>query len=244
MNKFSSLWCKLQAVLWQGRLTALLLLATLLLVVLRTDQVNAAYLAQAKARIGYDPLSPQEITLASQLVMADQQIQGHYGSGQQAELLLVERHEEAKTVYTTGAWARRADVFIYNYDTNLLSHTVVNLATSTVDSNQMMQTVQLPFTENETTRALQIALNDPAVNRLVQAQHLQATGEPLTGAQALIPAVFVFSADPLTNPQGAVAACGLHRCGKLLLRTPDNAFLALSVLVDLSTGLIVQASAK
>jgi Cu2+-containing amine oxidase len=223
---------------------AVMLTAALLWLVFRPEQATAAYaILQLGQPVGFDPLSAKEMSLAQQIALSDAKIASEYGNNNRIELLLIERHEESKDVYAAGVWPRRADVFIYNYTTDTLIQAIVNLGANAVDSVTSVQSVQLPLTANETATALKIAFNDPNVNSVIRTYYQQATGQELANTADLIPFAFAFRASSLDPaPQGAIAACGLHRCGDLNLRTGSDKVLGLSVIVDLSAGQVVQVS--
>src|SRR5262245_23319122 len=85
-------------------------------------------------RTGYDPLSDSEQSQARTLAFQHPDVVRALEGVGRSELLLIERHAETKTVMQSGNWPRRADVFVYLYDSDTLLHTVVNLTTRAIDS--------------------------------------------------------------------------------------------------------------
>ncbi len=197
--------------------------------------------------VGYDPLTGAEQELALQVAA------GNVGaaaartstpeaagepviSAPGAEVLLVERHQEAKEAMSQGNWPRRADVYVYRYADDTLVHSLYNYESGQLDLVEETKGTQLPLTQAERELAVEIALRDPALRGLLDAEYTRITGQPLGGAEQLDVRVFVYiagSAPDLETP--AAAACGLNRCGQLLILTPDNATLEYLPIINLST---------
>lgn len=155
------------------------------------------------------------------------------------ELLLVERHQEEKSVYAQAKWPRRADVYIYRYTDNSLLHEVYDLDKNQIDSSEAVKGVQLPLTPAEVQRALAIAFADPSVRPQLNAQYAQIAHQPLTSPDQLKVKAMVFHASAMGNTNlGAAATCGQTRCAQLLMAAGDNIVLQLIPIVDLSAGAV------
>jgi hypothetical protein len=199
--------------------------------------------AQAR-RTGYDPLSQTEQDLARTLAFQNPALSVQLDQAQQTELLLIERHQEAKSATRQGDWPRRADVYIYNYNTDTLIRTIVNLETGVVDSLETSQHVQLPLTERETAQAIQIALADPKANAAIQTQYQAIAGRALTdpAGQLRIQAM-IFRAEARPDQKlGDAADCGLRRCAQLIMATQDDFLINLLPVVDLSGRKLLSAN--
>ncbi len=197
-------------------------------------------------RRGFDPLATQEQAKAETIALQWlTQNRGRVAANpavpadQQLELLIAERHEETKAVYASGAWARRADVQVYDYARNVLTLLVVNLDTGAVDSSETATGVQPPLSLNESSRALGIVLDDPQAGPAIRGQYQQLATRSLTDAAQLQTAALVFYPDPTANAIVRAAQCGSHRCAQLLLATEDGHSLPATPIVDLSTGRFV-----
>ncbi len=187
-------------------------------------------------RTGYDPLSLTEQDRARQIALADASVSAQLAAAARDELLLVERHEETKAVYTQGSWPRRADVLFYLYDTDTLLSAVVNLTAGQLDQAQSAQQVQPPLTPAETNLARELALADPAAGAALREEYRRATGEDLENADQLRTYARVFWASAMPDVAlGQAASCGLHRCGQLLFSAGPNHRLSTLPIVNLST---------
>ena len=195
-------------------------------------------------RTGTDPLSQTEILQAQQTANQDAGLSAQLNAAQRTEVLLVERHQETKSVRKQGNWPRRADMYVYNYDTNTLTYSIINLDTGAVDVVETAQNVQLPPNQAETERAIQLALADPQVNAILQTQYQATSGTPLTNPQNQLDIhVLTFKAQSGPDqPQGAVANCGLHRCAQLLITTQNGYFINLLPVVDLSNNQVINVT--
>jgi hypothetical protein len=197
---------------------------------------------QDKPRTGYDSLSPDEQGQARDLAGQNNMFSIAVNDDSRSELLLIERHQETKEVMRSGNWQRRADVYTYLYDSDTLLHAVVNLSTGQVDSVETMQNVQLPLTQKETDRAVQLLLADASIMANVASQYQTITGTPLTQPETQLKfSTLIYLADSMPNANPGAAACGLHRCAQFLIATQDDVAINLLPIVDLSLEAIVSA---
>jgi Cu2+-containing amine oxidase len=183
---------------------------------------------------GTDPLSADELTAASDLAQGSNPGEAA-GLGDDDVVLLVERHEEAKADEDNGL--RRADVYVYSYDDNVLTWTVVDTATGEVDQSQVVPDTQLPLIQDEENRALEIALADPEFAQLLATRYRQATGRDLVDPATdldIQPIVFRSDANPRAAAAGA-QACGEHRCAQLMIQSTDDFLVNLLPVIDLSS---------
>ena len=193
-------------------------------------------------RRGYDPLAPEEQERAQTLAVQRAEFANALNAESRSELLLIERHVESKTDMRSGNWPRRADVYTYLYDSNTLLHAVVNLSSGRVDSVETAQNVQLPLTQNETDRAIQLLLADASVMAHIAAQYQTITGAALTQPEAQLKLnTLIYRADAMPNANPGAAACGLHRCAQFLIATQNDVVINLLPIVDLSLGAVVSA---
>lgn len=199
-------------------------------------------------RTGYDPLSLAEQELALQQFARQAPLMARELRGaQHTEVLLVERHQEPKAVVTSQkSWPRRADVYMYLYDRDILLHALVNLESRKVEKVERTQDVQLPLTENERIAAQEKVLNNPGIQRAIEAQYQRITGNRLKDAKnpgkELQMRALIFRADAMPGrAQGEGANCGRQRCAQLLISTEDNVLIDLLPVVNLSRGKVVSA---
>lgn len=215
---------------------AALIVPAALLLPGQSDQTGSA---QA-ARTGYDPLSEAEASRAEAIALADDQVQAALAGSARTVVLVVERHQEDKSVYAAGAWPRRADALVYDYAQDQLVHAVVSLDSGQVDEVIAAVRVQPPLTPAEGRQALDIALADPATDGRIRAAWAEATGGAPFDGDALEPHPWVFRFDSV--PDGTFPGteeCGLHRCAQLMLATQDGLLLDVLPIVDLSAEQVV-----
>jgi hypothetical protein len=196
------------------------------------------------ARTGYDPLSLTEEEWAHKASLQDPAVSALLENAQRVELLLVERHREPKARSRSDLSPRRADVYVYIYDTDILLHAIINVESGLVDSVETAQNTQLPLTKNEAALATQIALADPKVNAAVQSEYRTITGEALNDpARQLTIRPLIFRADARPDQKlDKAAACGLRRCAQLLMTTHNDFLINLLPIVDLSGRELVNAN--
>ena len=186
---------------------------------------------------GVDPLSVEEEAIA--LGQARGSNPGEtIGLGDDDVVLLVERHEEPKGDGADGA--RRADVYVYSYDDDRLTLTVVDLATDEVVRSTVLADTQLPLVAEEVDRAEELALADADLRRDLASAYRQATGRELTDpATQLEIQALIFRADGNPGVRDEAAGCGRHRCAQFMIQTPDDLLVNLFPVVDLSAGRVV-----
>lgn len=183
-----------------------------------------------------DPLSPNEQLQASTLVEATlpalkSNSSSHY------ELLLIERDrsEDKKS------GARRANAFVYDYQSDETIIYRIDAETNKILSSVRRKNIQLPLTETEIARTVQIIFSDKETFALIANEYQRITGKVLSSPKDLEAKAFVFSADTLPeqlNP--ASQQCGVHRCAQILLYTHDAVVFEVSPIVNLSANLITQ----
>ncbi len=187
---------------------------------------------------GTDPLSAEELELAEGLAEGSSPTESD-GLGSDDVVLLVERHQEAKAAEEAGL--RRADVYVYSYDDDVLIHTLVDLADGEVVRTEELTDEQLPMVDEERERLDEIVAADAEYQQLLATEYRQAAGGDLTDpATQLIVQPIIFRADSNPEAAGSAAAqCGEHRCVQLLLQTADHVVVDLLPIVDLSAGEVV-----
>ncbi len=198
--------------------------------------------ADTSIRTGYDPLSPEEQTRALDLARKEPAVAALLQSGHRAEVLFVERHNEDKAVTESGTWPRRADVYIYDYRQDALTHVIVNLQAGATDSVQTVRGVQLPPVAAEATSAVELVLADARIGGELRRRYQELTGVALTRADQLQVSGGVFrAASQPDRVRGPAAACGANRCVEVLLATPDGEFLGMQI-INLSSGQLIELS--
>ncbi|MEB8431345.1 hypothetical protein OO007_03835 [Cocleimonas sp. KMM 6892] len=187
-----------------------------------------------------DPLTVDEISRVGNLVTPQTlaaKSEGGVTVNDNQELLLIERNEEKGAPKDQ----RRADVYIYNYSTDELEQSLVDLNTSEIISTVTKQGVQLPLTVNELKRAKEIVFEDEDERQILEHEYNRITSRTLNDTSELNIKAFTFTADSLPNRVNeASKQCGIHRCAQLMLYTDENIVFEISPIVNLSAGVVTQ----
>lgn len=221
-----------------------LLILQLEAVPIRSSSLLAGVAAPWRVPTGYDPLTAEEMAALVTAAQAETAMAAQSATPaamRPPELLLVERHEASKAEYAKGSWPRQGDVYLYDYATDTLLHTTVDVQSGAVITVERVQDVQLPLTANEESRALALIAADPLLWATLAARYQIVTGQALTHLTQLQVKVSVFHADVMPDRVNAAAQhCGRHRCAQVLLFTVDKTLLDMTPIVDLSQGRVVQ----
>lgn len=212
---------------------------------IRSSSLLAGVGAPWRAPTGYDPLTAEEMAALVTVAQAETAMAAQSAPPAAVmhppELLLVERHEASKSAYAKGNWPRQGDVYLYDYATDTLIHTTVDVQSGAVITVERVQDVQLPLTANEESRTLALIAADPLLWATLAARYQIVTGQALTHLEQLQVKVSVFHADVMPDRVNAAAQhCGRHRCAQVLLFTVDKTLLDMTPIVDLSQGQVVQ----
>lgn len=190
-----------------------------------------------------DPLNKQELAKVATLVGSttsstnSDSIRSLGTRNTNQEVLLIERHEQKGAPKSQ----RYADMFIYDYATDELIESLVDLNSSHVISTQRKQYIQLPLTENELKRTKQIVFADEDERQVLENEYLRITSKQLTDISELNIKAFVFTADSMPNRiNEASKLCGLHRCAQLMLYTQENIVFEITPIVNLSRNIVTQ----
>lgn len=189
-----------------------------------------------------DPLSLNEQAKASALVESvlpslktkaetkPNQLSSH-------ELLLIERDRSEDKQ----SGARRANVFVYDYQTDETIIYRIDAATNKILSSVRRKNMQLPLTESEIERTVNLIFSDKESLALIANEYQRITHRTLNSPKDLQAKAFVFTADTLPEQlNSASQQCGLHRCAQILLYTHDSVVFEISPIVNLSAKLITQ----
>jgi hypothetical protein len=135
--------------------------------------------------------------------------------------------------------ARRADVYLYDYATDQGAHAVVNVAGNKVESLVSKRGLQPAPSPAETSRAVQVLLDDKKLGPELRAMYKGATGQELRSPTDVWSQALIFKARTATGVAGVEKAsqCGAHRCFQLFVRVPGGKW------VD-TTRLVIDMSAR
>ncbi len=155
------------------------------------------------------------------------------------EVLLVERHPVKKGQENNVA--RLADIYTYDYGSNVLHQAIVNLETNTVLSLTQDTEIQLPLTENEIQKAVDILKADEELFKFILQEYKRITGQEYTNADQIEIKAFAFWGDSLPGVSNTESLkCGVYRCAQLLIYTPEQVAFEVSPVVNLSTKKVTQ----
>ena len=155
------------------------------------------------------------------------------------EVLAVERQRLAKDALPE-TFRRRAEVTLYDYDSDRRSVATVDLESGQVESVFVVRRGQPPFTDAEVARAFELVLADPESAARLRANFARVASRPLLDPGELEVTGFVYHAESMPDRNRAeTALCGRHRCAQLLVRTADDVALELPI-VDLSRERVLE----
>ena len=215
-----------------------------------------ALLACTASAASMDPVSGDEVSRAKSLAMSSVTtataarttvartavVQADAAETTQSptvEFLRVQAHRFGKSELSANK--RWADSTAYDYSTDELITTVIDLDNNQVVSTKRTKNMQPPMAENEIKRALEIVFEDDEERSILNAEFTRITGETLSSIDQLQYKAFTFFADSMpTVVNSASSSCGAQRCAQLLLYTHDNIVFEVSPIVNLSVGLVTQ----
>ena len=155
------------------------------------------------------------------------------------EFLRVQPHRFSKSEMRENK--RWVDSTAYDYTTNELITTVVDLDSNQVQSTKRTRNMQPPMAQNEIKRAIEIVFQDDEERSILNTEFTRITGGTLTSIDQLQYKAFTFFADSMpTVVNNASTSCGAQRCAQLMLYTHDNIVFEVSPIVNLSAGLVTQ----
>ena len=155
------------------------------------------------------------------------------------EFLRVQPHRFGKSELSENK--RWADSTAYDYSTDELITTVVDLDNNQVISSRRNSKMQPPMAESEINRAIGIVFQDDEERSILNGEFTRITGQTLTSIDQLQYKAFTFFADSMpTVVNDASTACGVQRCAQLMLYTHDNIVFEVSPIVNLSAGIVTQ----
>jgi Cu2+-containing amine oxidase len=182
----------------------------------------------------------EEVTNESSILRQDASASGNNTALNSIELLLVERRFSEKGVQSPNT-VRMADVYSYNYNTDTLNYTIINIDSGQVLQSEEKQGVQLPLTENEISRSINIASENQLLHTSLEKEYLNITGQALQSFDQLIVKAFIFLAKSMPGQVNAeTKLCGLHRCARLVMHTSERIALETAPIIDLSSGVVSQ----
>lgn len=187
-----------------------------------------------------DPLTSQEVSRLEAIAGVLQAPLTRTGAS--SEVLLIQRYDAPKARGSEReTLPRRGEIYLYNYATDSLHHTVVNIQSGELVSSDVSQDVQLPLTSDEKMRALNLIVEDEALWSRIRSLYRQQHGESLMSMEKLQAKTSIFRSDAMPDRVNeASALCGLHRCAQILLYGADRTAFELTPIVDLSSGRVVQ----
>ena len=93
---------------------------------------------------------------------------------------------------------RQGEVYLYDYATDTLIHTVVDVATGSVQT-EYLQGVQMPLTTHEEARAVDLILADEQLWQTLSERYEIITGDSLLDMEQLQVKVSLFLADAMPD---------------------------------------------
>ncbi len=229
----------------------------------REENARSTSARSVGAKGALDPLSPEERRAASRSALEEllptavranppADLEEFLAALPGYELLLVEteRWPAGRKARNRSARPRRAVVWVYEYPRDITHRLTVSLTEGrdpALYDHFETRGAQLPLTERESRRALDLALADGPTRRVIRERYRLGTGEALQNASLLNVKAFIFRADAMPTRSSGAKSCGLERCAQLVIYAREATAgvaerLALGVLpvVNLSTGEVLE----
>ena len=155
------------------------------------------------------------------------------------EFLRVQPHRFGKSEISANK--RWADSTAYDYTSDELITTVVDLDNNQVISIERNRNMQPPMAAAEIERAINIVFQDDEERSILNSEFTRITGQALASIDQLQYKAFTFLSDSMPNVVNeASKPCGEQRCAQLMLYTHDNIVFEVSPIVNLSAGVVTQ----
>ncbi|MFD4140042.1 Tat pathway signal sequence domain protein [Streptomyces sp. NPDC058572] len=190
--------------------------------------------------VGRDPLTDEELNRAEALALtpaaraAGEDVTGDRGPHHLTTNLAEPLPSEADS------GPRRAEVSFYDYRTDELITRTVNLDTGTVERTGTQRGVQPSPHREELREALALILADPLGDDL-KGDYKHATGRPLTTPDQLWFNGDVYRTYREEHVPDELAACGEHRCVRMVTKVKDGAWIdTRDLIVDLSARTVAR----
>ncbi|MCB5165595.1 Tat pathway signal sequence domain protein [Streptomyces bambusae] len=197
--------------------------------------VEAAPAEQAKG-FGRDPLTDSELDRVKTLALGPAGMKAENARGGQGpQWLATDLAELRPEDVSRGRAPRRAQVTSYDYKTDSLKTSVVNLDTGKVESTDVQQGVQPPIAREEAVEAVKLIIASKQGEGL-RKDYRDATGKKLTKPEQLsLKNALIYRVDGENPGPAAVTDCGRHRCARLFLKVKNGPWIDVrSLVVDLS----------
>ncbi|MGW2560436.1 Tat pathway signal sequence domain protein [Streptomyces sp. NPDC001514] len=203
--------------------------------------VIAAAADEGEKGIGRDPLTDDELKRAEQLATAPAARDGRdAGGGRGPQHLTTDLAEPQPSEAGLAAPPRRAVVSYYDYRTDRLVTSTVNLTSGKVEQSAAQQGVQPSPHREELREAVELILASPLGSGL-KADYKDATGNALTSAEPLTLSGFVYRKDREARIPEQLADCGVHRCVHVITKITNGPWIdTRDLAVDLSARTVVR----
>ncbi|MER6732289.1 Tat pathway signal sequence domain protein [Streptomyces puniciscabiei] len=184
---------------------------------------------------GRDPLTDDEIRRAERIALSRQPLTTgeNVDGGRGPQRLSVDLAEPGPGEADDPAAPRRADLAFYDYRTDTLVTTTVDLDTGKAERTGTQRGVQPPPSRDENTEAARLLIASP-LGAGLKADYKAATGKELTSPDQLLLSGGVYRAAPGAQP-AVLDQCGVHRCVRLFTKVRNGPWIdTRSLVIDLS----------
>lgn len=183
-----------------------------------------------------DPLTPEEIGLASRIASSNPKVKEALGTGRQllveVSFLALKSADYAEpTEPEKMRIGRHAAVIFYRYDQDLGIHVVVDLEQKSVGQITSLQGATVPLAYEEVVEAFNLAARNEQVRSLLgsrAAEFIVANPAMRERPPTRVEGLRIVGAGPEDR-------CFKHRCVSLLFRLPRGYIAGTSVTVDLTS---------
>ncbi|MEV1051256.1 Tat pathway signal sequence domain protein [Streptomyces sp. NPDC049887] len=204
--------------------------------------VVAAAPAEGKRGTGRDPLTDDELERARRLAAAPAARTALNAAGDRGpQHLSADLAESLPSEAGSAAPPRRAVVSYYDYRTDRLVTTTVDVTGGKVESRSTRQGVQPSPVRAELREAVELILASPHGAGL-RADYRDATGADLTTPAPLTLSGYAYRKEREARVPPGLRSCGVHRCVRVVTRITGGPWIdTRDLAVDLSARTVVVA---
>ncbi|MEU9861570.1 Tat pathway signal sequence domain protein [Streptomyces sp. NPDC047971] len=192
--------------------------------------------------VGTDPLTDDELKRAEALALTPPaaSAQRDVDGGRGPQHLATELADPLPDEIDKPGSPRRAEVRFYDYGRDELITRTVNLDTGKVERAGAQRGVQPSAHPEELREALELILADP-LGKGVREDYQDATGKALTSTGQLWFNGDVYRTYREAKVPAQLAACGEHRCVRLVTKIPNGSWIdTRNLIVDLSARTVTR----
>lgn len=201
---------------------------------LTAQQPDTRRLAQANQRRSLDALNTDEKAVAERVARADARVKELLGEAGVRVVSVTPVLLKTESPEKTDIAARLVEVILFHPEREVGARVILNLQQNRVESVNRLASSQVMMTNDDLADALQLALRDPEVVKILgaAAQSFRVAGAPAAPSATAVPQNVVeglpVRSDETSDP------CSRHRCLHLLFKRGNDYLVEPDVTVDLT----------